>query len=278
MTLFSWLESLAALTPDPLATPAGPASRRGALARLGRGAVAASGLGATLLASPNAAAAPQSVVTDALNTVLRVAQAQQALLTTALAASATLFPAPADRTTFEQLALAMNDLVGQLRTAITQSGDAAEVPLRYDFSGAGLTGAPAQTGPLQPLTSYADLLTLTQALADLLTRTLVGQLGVVAGTLFTDLLGQLLPTAARLAALVRRRTTAGASVWVRGGENDVPNLFSLFYADDDNTTIFGIPVAITPGLSGRPAALYTESFDEPMTAATARAVVGQLAF
>lgn len=257
MNLLFWL--------DALATPASAeaASRRAALSRLGRAAAIAA---PTLTVSQRALAGTDSLITAGLNLWLRVAQLKLTLLDAGLTNLAAL---PADgRATVQAARGALVELIAGFRAAIERSGDAAEAPRTYDFTG----GAGSQAGPLAPLSSYADFLLLAQTLADLLVRTLIGQLGTLtASGQFADLAAQSLGTTSRIAALLRRR---GASLisgprlpWVEERESTVtlPALM-LSYVSEDTVNQFGIYLPGVEALKGRAPETYTAAFDEPLNA------------
>jgi hypothetical protein len=280
VNLLAWLDSLSGVASSD-SVAADPASRRLALARLGRAAVATV---PALVAATDALAGPPrvtSITTDALNLVLRVAFAQQALLTRALDASSTSVPA-ADRSTIETIRTLTTDLITQISLSVSQSGDVLETPRNYDFTGG---RSAAGTGPLQPTTSTDDFLGLTQELTDLLSRTLISTLAPVAGsTVFTELITQLTATVSRMAATVRlirqRRGATAATAWI--SEEDAagaPALLAGVYQGESSAVVFKldllqttsqtppIPTNVLP-LPLPPRATITEAFDQPLPLAT----------
>ncbi len=282
MNLLAWLDTLSGVASssdtDTGTNAADLASRRTALARLGRAAAAT--LPALTLAGNAVAGPPRvtSLTTDALNLTLRVALAQKALLTLALDTASTSVPA-AERPTVETLLTLTTDMVARLGLSVGQSGDPVATPANYDFTGG---RSAAGTGPLQPATSPDDFLGLTQELADLLTRTFISTMPALAGnTVFSELTAQFLGTASRIAATVRlmrqRRGATTANAWIT--EEDLagaPTLFGGVYEGEASTTVFkldllqNIPAA--PGnllitvlpLPLPPRATITEAFDQPL--------------
>ncbi len=279
MKLLSWLDALSGTADSGTVG----ASRRAALARLGRAALATAPLlagAATVTAGPPLRVT--SFVTDALNLLLRVAYPQQALLAAALAAGGTPFPDAAARTAFEQQQVLLNNLINRLRTSVGASGDAVEAPRAYDLTGNAST---AGGGPLNPRTSYADFLVLAQVFADVLSRTLLSTLPTLGGnTVFAELSGQLLGTTSRLAASARRRRQLmGTAVqpWIVEAEDaaTLPPLFTTQtkpYEGENTTLVFSIleltavdaPMAMPPVyavLNPVPArAVLTAAFDQPL--------------
>lgn len=279
MQLLAWLDALGAtdFSSDSASASAavGGASRRAALARLGRGALTT--VPAALTAFAATAGPPPrvtSVVTDAHNLVLRVAHAQRALLDAGLAAAG-LVPA-AEVARLQAVRDHTHDLIGRLQESVRLSGDAvAPVPLAYDFTGNSGAGA----GPLSPFTFYDDLLVLAQVLADTLSRMLLSSLTVLAGnTVFAGLAGQLLGTTSRLAAdvrLLRQPRNPTVQPWIVDGEGPATLPALLVeqvpaYDGEDRTLIFGVLDLASTGTNAVlpdpvPArAVLTAAFDQPL--------------
>lgn len=295
MNLLTWLDALGAVDSadfsgfaDADAADSPAASRRAALARLGRGAVAAVPLIGT---ATGALAGPRprvtSIVTDAFNLVLRVAYVPRALLTDALATGGTPLNAT-ERDQLQSTKLLLDDLIARLQSTVSLSGDttAALPPRSYDFSGNANAGG---GGPLNPIGSSADLLLLTQVLLDTLSRTLISTLpALVINAIFSEMAGQLLGTTSRLAAGVRAlRAATGAPVqpWIVDAEGTtaLPAIFTTQttpYAGEDSKIVFGVldlaatvkPVLPQPLPDGT---VLTAAFDQPL--ALMPAAMGALA-
>ena len=289
MHLLAWLDALGAADSSAdssadLADASAAASRRAALARLGRGALATVPAGLTALA---ATAGPRpritSVVTDALNLTLRVAHAQRSLLTGALATGGTPLPGPAEGARLQAVLDHTNDLIARVETSVRLSGDVIVTPpATYDFTGnRGMGGA----GPLNPSGSYDDVLVLAQVFADTLSRALLSSFGVLTGnTVFAELAGQLLGTTSRLAAdvrLLRQARNPAVQPWVVGAESPATLPALLVeqvpaYDGEDRTVICNIldlastGVVLPNGTSTivldpiPPRAVITAAFDQPL--------------
>ncbi len=280
MQFLAWLDALSA--PD-ISAP-GAASRRVALTRLGRGVLATL---PAAVAIPAATAGPSpritSVITDALNLVLRVARTQRALLAKGLADGTP--PNGEARARFQMAHDYTHDLIVRVENSILLSGDALTPTYAYDFTGnSSATGG----GPLNP-SSYDDLLVLAQVFADLISRTLVSSLSVLVGyTVFSELFGQLLGTASRLAALVRLTRQERVSTlrpWIIDAEGTaaLPDIFTtttMPYAGEASTIIFGTldlasmgATAVLPADPARTTSDLTAAFDQPLPLVAATATV-----
>lgn len=236
MQLLTWLDALGAA--DSSASAA-PASRRAALARLGRAALTAVPAAGVVPAVAGPPARVASITTEFLYLALRVARAQTALLSQALTNNV---PPTADRTLLELVRDTTLDLAARIE-AISISGDALPPVRQYSF-----TGSPTGPGPFDP-NSYPDVLLLAQVFADTLSRVLISALGSLANnTAFAELAAQLLGTNSRLAALVRRARQAQVAAvqpWVIK-EEEATNLPVVFveevpvYGGESSERIFGV--------------------------------------
>lgn len=259
----NWLDAL-----SRAATP-GAAPRRAALTQLGRAALAT--LPALTLATTAVAGPPrtESFVTDGLNVLLRVALAQQALLTQGLSTTnGTSFPSADARTRYETLKALADDSVARLRTGIERSGDVAVVPENYDFSGG---RSSAHGGPFEPFgPNYVNFQAVAQALTELFSRTLITVIGPLLGaSTFVELVAQLLATNSRMAALIRRQRST--TPWITQTDlAGVPVQLATYYEGEANTTQFELNLTSTGTTGVLPApvpatSVLTEAFDEPLT-------------
>jgi hypothetical protein len=298
VNLLAWLDAIGrtdAAPTDFASNPAAASTRRAALARLGRAALAATPLVATTTALAGPPPRVTSVTTDSLNLLLRVAYPQRKLINDALTGGTLSIPG-SDRTAFEQHRAFLDDLINRLTLSVRTSGEIVEPVRNYDFTG---NASAAGGGPLAPFTSYADFLLLMQVFSDTLSRVALSLLTAIAGsTVFTELAGQILGTASRLAAdaRLRRQANGVAAVrpWIVETEDPstLPPLFTTTtkpYEGENSNTVFGgilqldtpprVPPATTPlpVLDPVPAnPVLTAAFDQPLTLATVNSVVETL--
>jgi hypothetical protein len=258
-------------------------TRREALAglgRLGMGIAAASLPVAAVAALARPARAQASSVPAALNLALTLEYLEAALYTQGLASG--VIPA-ADQAIFTALG---NHEAAHVKFLEQQLGSQAIDEPTFDFTGGNGSG----NGPFSPFEDYDDFLVLAQGFEDLGVRAYKGQLPALMGsdTLVTVAM-TIHAVEGRHASMVRRLRGERAGQKEQAPYKGWPTLsqvdaaaaaFQAVYnagtpATDNpaesNVTQNGVTIS---GLSGQTAASASEAFDEPLDAATVRAIVG----
>lgn len=169
----------------------------------------------------------------------------------------------ADQDIIAQIAKHENAHVNFLKSAL---GDAAPAKPTFDFTGARSANG---GGPFDPFNDYPTLLALSQAFEDTGVRAYKGQAGnlISNGDLLTAAL-QIHSVEAMHASQIRR--LRGQKGWIIGSDRGgLPEAAQAVYTGEENVTQAGFNTS-TVGNFGAGSA--SESFDEPITGATSKAI------